>query len=422
MQQFGLFYDEGPDKKGKYGPYLQSARLPLYQTAVTKLLAAGAAYHCFCSATDLQTRKEEQMKNKLPPKYDRRCLNLTPTEIEQKLSAREKYVIRLKVPAGQTKFTDLVRGEVVVKNEIIDDQVLMKSDGYPTYHLAVVADDHLMKISHIIRGEEWIPSTPKHVLIYQALDWPLPQFVHLPLLLNPDKSKLSKRQGDVTVDDYLQKGYLPSALLNFIALLGWNPGDDQEIFSLRELVKKFNLAKVQKGGAIFDLAKLKWMNSQYIKNSDSKELIKLSLDYLKKINNFSASKYNLEKVVELFKERLDNLEELAAQAAFIYDLKDYQASLLIPSKSDQATTKLALRKAKELIQNLNQGWQANTLRKYFDLNREAIGLSRSNLFWPIRLAVSGQKNSPDLFAIMEILEQAETSRRIDLAIEKINNL
>jgi exopolysaccharide biosynthesis WecB/TagA/CpsF family protein len=257
LKSFNLEFDEGPGIEGKYGPYIQSQRLHLYQEYVQKLLDSKAAYYCFCTTERLQELREMQEQVHQPSKYDRHCLQLNIKEIEEKIKNNEPHVVRLRIPEGHTSFNDLIRGEVSVDNQVLDDQIILKSDGYPTYHLANVVDDHLMKITHVIRGEEWIPSTPKHIILYQAFGWLPPEFSHLPLLLNADKSKLSKRQGDVAAEDYLQKGYLPEALLNFIALLGWNPGTDDEIFSLSELTTKFTLEKVQKSGAVFNIQKLK---------------------------------------------------------------------------------------------------------------------------------------------------------------------
>jgi glutamyl-tRNA synthetase len=239
----GLSYDEGPVKDGSHGPYYQSERLSIYTDYCTQLIEAGYAYPCFCSEARLAEMRKIQMAEKKPLKYDGRCRHLDPYEARKK-AKHEQHVIRMMVPeTGETVVDDLVRGVVTFQNGQIDDQVLLKSDGYPTYHLANVVDDHLMQITHVIRGEEWLPSTPKHLLLYRYLGWDAPQFAHLPLLLNPDRSKLSKRQGDVAVEDYRAKGYLPEALVNFVALLGWSKGDDQELFSLEALIDHFSLGE-----------------------------------------------------------------------------------------------------------------------------------------------------------------------------------
>ena len=243
----GINFDEGPTVGGDFGPYIQSERLNIYHEHAQKLVDEDKAYFCFCSPERLDEVRKKQIELKIPPQYDRLCRELPKEIIEQKKSNGEKFVVRMKVPLiGETTFVDLIRGNVTIANKVLDDQVLLKSDGFPTYHLAVVVDDHFMKISHVIRGEEWLPSTPKHILLYKYFGWELPHFAHLPLLLNPDKSKLSKRQGDVAVEDYKAKGYLKEAIVNFISLLGWNPGDNREIFSLEELKMNFHLNELEK--------------------------------------------------------------------------------------------------------------------------------------------------------------------------------
>jgi len=268
----GLKYDEGPDIGGNFGPYMQSERLETYMKYAKELIDKGDAYYCFCTPERLDTLRKEQEKQKLPQaKYDKHCINLSKTEIDEKLKSGIPYVIRLNVqPDQKISFDDIIRGHIEFNSSNVDDQVLIKSDGYPTYHLAVVVDDHLMEISHVIRGEEWLSSTPKHVLLYNAFGWELPHFAHLPLLLNPDKSKLSKRQGDVAVEDYRDKGFLKDALINFVALLGWNAGDDQEFYYIDSLIEKFSLERVNKAGAVFDLQKLNWLNAEHLsKKSDN---------------------------------------------------------------------------------------------------------------------------------------------------------
>src|SRR3989344_3652188 len=270
LHELGLTSDEGPywnngvKVRGDFGPYQQSERLSLYSKHAGELVKNKHAYYCFCTPERLEELRNTQEAAHQPPKYDKHCLKLTPEEVNQKLLNQEKHVVRLNVPADQTiTFTDMVHGEISISSNDVDDQVLLKSDGYPTYHLASVVDDHLMKISHVIRGEERLPSLPKHILPSQAFGYQPPVFVHLPLLLNPDRSKLSKRQGDVAVEDYLAKGYLPQALLNYTALLGWNPGTEREFFSLDELAGEFSLEKLNKAAAIFDVQKLNWFNAEY---------------------------------------------------------------------------------------------------------------------------------------------------------------
>ena len=273
LHNLGLDFDEGPGKEGSFGPYIQSQRLNLYQKQAQILLEKGFAYPCFCSSETLTNMRKEQQEKGEFVKYDRRCLALSKTEIERKIAAGEKYVIRLKIPDNRKfSFFDLIRGEVEMDSSQSDDQVLLKSDGFPTYHLASVVDDHFMQISHIIRGEEWLSSTPKHIFLYECLGWKAPKWVHLPLILNPDRTKLSKRMNDVSVDNYLAKGYLREAIVNFVALLGWHPADDRELFTLEELCDVFSLKRVNKANAIFDLAKLDWMNGHYLRSLPLEEI------------------------------------------------------------------------------------------------------------------------------------------------------
>jgi len=421
LELFGIKPDESFKHGGKFGPYIQSERLSIYQQYVQELINKGLAYYAFDTAEELEIMREQQKAAKLPPKYDRRALKLSPKEVQTKLTAGDNYVVRMRVPAGETVFTDIIRGEIKINNENIDDQVLLKSDGYPTYHLAVVVDDHLMKISHIIRGEEWIPSTPKHIILYQMFGWDMPQFIHLPLLVNEQKAKLSKRHGDVSVDDFIKKGYLPEALLNFVALLGWNPGDNREIFTLEELIKEFKLDKVHKGSAVFNKKKLNWLNSQYIKNTTDKLLAEKVIPYLETNNWFVKNLLPIDKVVSLFKERLEILPEISTKAEFLYTLPDYNAQILILKKSDKNTASQALEQAKNLLSN-NNIHTTDDWRNIFDKNREEIGLSRAEMFWPLRVAVSGLEQSPDVFDIITTLPLTEVLNRIDIAINKLAKL
>ena len=292
MHAMGVEFDEGYylgdgghiAERGEKGPYLQSKRLDLYKKHAEQLIENGHAYYCFCDETRIDELRKEQIALKKPPMYDRHCRNLSAEQIvakQNELSANGKSpVVRQAIPLeGQTIVPDLIYGDVTYDHTVLDDQVLLKSDGFPTYHLAVVVDDHLMEISHVIRGEEWIPSTPKHILLYQAFGWEPTKFAHLPLILNPDRSKLSKRQGDVSVEDFQNKGYLKEALLNFVAFLGWNPKTEQEIFSLNELIEQFDLSKVNNSGAVLDVNKLDWINGLYIRKLGVGELSDLLMPY-----------------------------------------------------------------------------------------------------------------------------------------------
>ena len=310
----GIEFDEGPIKGGPYGPYVQSERLDIYHKYANQLIEAGHAYYCTCSTERLEQLRQRQMASKLPPAYDRHCRNLN---IQPKPG--EPHVIRMKVPLdGEITFNDLIHGNITFSYRNVDDQVLIKSDGYPTYHLAVVVDDHLMKISHVIRGEEWISSTPKHILLYEYFGWEVPLIAHLPLILNPDRSKLSKRQGDVAVEDYRAKGYLKDALINFIALLGWNPGDTRELFSMDDLIKEFSLERINKSGAVFNIEKLRWMNEQHIRIKTDQELLEMLKPIIAQRSLGTFSDTYLLNIIALMKERVTFVSDFIDNCKYFY--------------------------------------------------------------------------------------------------------
>lgn len=318
----GLICDEGPQNAGPFGPYVQSERLEIYQEYIQKLIDAGHAYYCFCSPERLELVRARKIAAKLPPAYDRTCRNLDASNINEKKARGEQFVVRMKIPlAGDFVFTDLIRGTVSINYKNIDDQVLLKSDGFPTYHLAVVVDDHFMQISHVIRGEEWLSSTPKHLLLYNYFGWQAPQFAHIPLLLNPDKSKLSKRQGDVAVEDYIKQGYTKEALINFIAFLGWNPGDTREIFSLEELIAEFSLERVGKSGAIFNTEKLRWLNHKWLTSYTPEKLRELVLPFL--ANKYPQANHLdpiiLDQLLKLVQKDLVTLSDSTNLLAFYFE-------------------------------------------------------------------------------------------------------
>lgn len=414
--------DEKVTQKGDCGPYIQSERLEIYKKYIDQLIAQGDAYYCFCDKERLENLRKEQELNKKPTGYDGKCLKLTPQEVEEKIKNGEKYVVRMKMPkTGETILEDLVRGKIIFKNEISDDQVILKEDGFPTYHLAVVVDDHLMKITHVIRGEEWLSSVPKHITLYKMFGWNLPEFAHLPLLLNPDKSKLSKRQGDVAVEDYIKKGYLAEAIINFSAFLGWNPGDNREIFSLEELVKEFDFKKLNKSGAVFNLEKLNWYNKEYIKKLDDQRLVELVKPILIEdgYNLESISNEKLIKILNLEKERVVRLNDFSEAIKFIFTLENYNKELLIWKKSDFSD---AIEKLKEIYVILEKIAEEKWNKK--DLEEEIIDFIKSkdygvgDVLWPLRIALSGLQNSPSPFEIAEVLEKDETLVRINIALKK----
>lgn len=412
-------------EKGEAGPYVQSSRLSLYKEYIEKLLENGQAYHCFCTPERLEELRNEQSKNKQAPKYDKYCLGLSKEEVGERLASGMSHVVRLNVvpERGVVVFEDLVRGKVSIHVKDIDDQVLMKSDGFPTYHLANVVDDHLMGITHVIRGEEWLPSTPKHVLLYEAFGWEIPQFAHLPLLLNPDKSKLSKRQGDVAVEDYLAKGYLKEALINFVALLGWNPGkgNTQEIFSLDELVSVFDLSNVHKAGAVFDLKKLDWMNAAYIKKLSPDELYEkakeggfLDTELLKNTNEST-----LKKVLAVEQERLTKLSDIGTTNPFFFSEISYNKDLLRWKENDDTATKNALKQALKLLEELDEtAWQE--LKVIEEKLLEAAGEKRGDFLWPLRAALTGAERSPSPAQVAWVLGKEESLKRLEKAMSLLS--
>ncbi|MCX6745181.1 MAG: glutamate--tRNA ligase [Candidatus Parcubacteria bacterium] len=433
IANMGFVYDEGPilkngkiETKGKFGPYIQSERLDIYQKYVRELINNGHAYYCFCTPERLDTMRGEQQKNNQPPKYDRTCRNLTAQEIQANLDTKVPYVIRMKIPDNETvTFNDLIKGDISFNSNDIDDQVLLKSDGYPTYHLAVVVDDHLMQISHVIRGDDWLSSTPKHLLLYKYFDWKIPYFAHLSLLLNTDRTKLSKRKGDVAVEDFLQKGYLKEALINFIATIGWNEeaGNEQEIYSLEDLIKKFDITRLSKSGAIFNLEKLDWINSHYIRAKTVKELTGLCLPYLKQVKP-DITQNLAEKVVAIEQERLKKLEDINQNTNFlINDEITYQPELLVWKKSTLSQTKENLGKLIIFIQDLKnsdyktaKGLEEKVIT-WIKENNYGVG----DMLWPMRVALSGQQNSPSPFEIAWVIGKETTVKRISMAISNLKS-
>ena len=415
LRWLGLDWDEGPEVGGKYAPYIQSQRLALYKEHALRLIEQGDAYYCFCTSARLEKLREEQTAAKLSICYDRHCRNLDLAESKRRVAEGESFVIRMKMPLdGQAAFNDLIRGEVTITYSLLDDQVLLKSDGFPTYHLAVVVDDHYMNISHVIRGEEWLPSTPKHITLYKFFGWQAPLFAHLPLLLNPDKSKLSKRQGDVAVEEYKAKGYLKEALINFIALLGWNPGDEREIFSLEELVHEFSLERVGKSGAVFNVDKLLWLNQQHLRLKSDAELLDLVRPVLQSRYLGTVSGEYMLRVIALMKERAVLVDDFVTTCPYFftepgsYDEKAAAKNWTpeVPERLDQLAVRFA---ALDLF-------TAEKTEKALREQAEASGVGAGKLIHPLRLAVTGVPQGPSLFHLIEVLGRETTIRRMRQAV------
>lgn len=422
----GLQYDEGPDVDGPYGPYVQSQRLNIYKKYTEELVDKGHAYYCFCTDETLEQMRQEQTARKQAPKYDRRCCKLSKEEIKERLKANEPHVVRMKIPEGRKiEFDDIVRGKISYNSDELDDQVLLKSDGYPTYHLAVVVDDHLMEISHVTRTEEWLPSTPKHILLYEYFGWELPKFAHLPLLLNPDKTKMSKRKGDVALEDYIKKGYLPEAMVNYLAFLGWNPGSpakalatagkEKEIYSMEELLKDFDLHKVHKAGAVFNIEKLNWYNQYYIKKLSDEELLEKCKTYLVKDAKKFSDKQII-KMINLEKERAKTLFEIGEGVKFYFETPQFDGNLLIWKNMTEEEIKKSLKNSHKIISEIpDDEFNLETIKSSL-MSEAELYENRGALLWPLRVALSGQKNSPPPFEIIDILGKKETINRIAKAL------
>ncbi len=414
---------------GDFGPYVQSEKLEIYKKYVDQLVKDGHAYYCFCEPERLEKMRNDLIAEKKAPMYDRYCLhNVSEENINKNLKDNCRYTIRMKIPQGEIiEAKDLVRGKVKFNTNLIDDQILLKSDGFPTYHLANMIDDHEMGITHVIRGEEWLPSLPKHILLYRYFGWQAPEFAHLPLLLNSDKTKLSKRQGDVAVEDYIKKGYLKEAIINFVALLGWNPGsgETQEIFSLSDLVQKFELKKVHKAGAVFDLKKLDWINAEYIKKLSIDELYEKALPFFKQKEFFiQANKEKqapefLKKVLTVELDRLSKLSDAGENNQFFFaDDLSYEKKLLRWKEMNNADLKKILEKSKEILENISaENWSKENLEKIL---MEAAGDRRGELLWPLRASLTGVQKSPSPFEVAWVLGKPESLKRIKKAIDLLD--
>ena len=435
MNWAGVNHDEGvmlsDDNKvvqnGDCGPYIQSERLDIYKEHIKTLIDKGDAYYCFCSRSRLDRIREQQKNEGLDPKYDGHCRELSQEEIQDKLDKGEDYVIRMKLPENKSiTFNDIVRGKVSIHTSDMDDQVLIKADGFPTYHFAVVVDDHMMDITHVIRGEEWLTSTPKHVLLYQMFGWKAPTFVHLPNILNADRKKLSKRQGDVAVEDFRNKGYLPEALVNYIALVGWSPEDNKEIFSMPELIEAFSLERVSKSGGVFDTAKLNWVNSHYIKEADTQRLVDLASKFVikEKLMSEQEVKANNEWLLlamDTVKDRLDYL------AQFPEEIKSFLNSAM-PELEDEAKEFMKLEHMMELADELEAKiTAADTITPDFvsamfkEIQKEK-GIKGKNLFMGTRVIITGQNHGADIPMVLSLLGKEKALSRIEQAKAHIRGL
>lgn len=424
LRWLGLDWDEGPEVGGEYGPYFQSRRLNIYHEVINRLIERGNAYRCYCSPARLKEMREEQVRLKHPPGYDRCCRDLKNAERRKKEEEGITSVIRFKAPLqGQTKFFDLIRGEVVFENSTIDDLILMKSDGFPTYHLANVVDDHMMKVSHVMRAEEWLSSTPRHILMYQALGWQHPQFAHLPMILGADRAKLSKRHGAVSIAEFREKGYLPQTMINFLALLGWSLDDKTEILSRQDLVANFSLERVSKTGAILNWGKLDWMNGVYLRSLSLKDFLREALPFLEKglpakIDRPLSAEY-ICRIIPLIQERTKTLTEVVELSQFFFvDEIDYKMDLLIVEGMDAPSAFEALKVSQVRLEQLID-FNAESLEALLRPLAGELGLKTGQLFSTLRVTVTGLKAAPPLFQTMEVLGKERCMKRIKMAIHAI---
>jgi glutamyl-tRNA synthetase len=397
MGWLGLRWDEGPDVGGPYGPYRQSERTEIYRQHIDILLKNGTAYPCFCTTERLDQLRAEQRAAGKTTAYDRLCRDLPEVDVKSKMAQKIPYVVRLKMPAdGMTEFHDQLRGKVEIDNQRLDDQVLIKADGFPTYHFANVVDDHAMKITHVIRAEEWISSTPKHVILYKSFGWAEPQWIHMPLLRNTDKSKISKRKNPVSLNYYRRAGILPETLLNFLGLMGWSYGEDREIFSMTEMMERFSFDRVSLGGPVFDLQKLAWLNQQYLQKMSEDSFVQ----YMRK-EVFSES--YLKQLRPLLVERISKFEEFIEKGSFFFTgAIDYTLVPVIP----QGKTKDDVRPViSDLVEKLDElyEWEPTKIHDVLDAHKTAIGWKPKDYFLMIRYITTGRKDSPPLNETLAVL-------------------
>ena len=429
LRWLDIDWDEGPEVGGPYGPYFQSERLDLYHQATDLLVRAGNAYRCYCSRERLEQMREEQTGRNASPGYDGRCRSLTDKEREYLESEGGPAVVRFAMPdSGVTGVDDEVYGYVEWQNELLDDFVILKSDGFPTYHLAVVVDDHAMEISHVLRGEEWLPSTPRHLQLYDALGYQPPRFAHLPTILGPDKEKLSKRHGATSILDYRDDGYLPQAMVNFMVLLGWSLDDRTEVMSRQTLIDNFSLGRLGHSSAIFDHDKLEWMNGVYIREMECKDLADIAAPFLadELVKNGLGNQVPLDpdyliKIVPLIQERVKTLKEVWTRTGYFYQEEvDYEEGVtLIQKGMDNASARTTLDKAAEALGSVTS-FEHQSLEELLRATGEVLGLSPRQFFGILRVAVTGRKATPPLFETMEVLGRDLVLRRVAKASERVN--
>ena len=417
LKKAGIEHDEGPDKDKGFGPYVQSERKPLYKEYAEKLVELGGAYYCFCSKERLDSLADENGVRK----YDKHCLHLSKEEVQKKLAAGEPYVIRQNIPPeGQSSYEDMVYGRITVDFEDLEDQILLKSDGMPTYNFANVVDDHLMGITHVIRGTEYLSSTPKYNLMYDAFGWERPQYMHLPPIMKDQTRKLSKRYGDANFEDFLKKGFLPEAIVNYIALLGWSPKNNTEKMTMQELIDSFNVEGINKSASIFDEVKMRWLNGQYIRELSDEKFDELAFPY------FEQSKvkglYDYKKLGRILKGRVETFGDIPEAVSFLAEYGEFDTKLFEnkKSKSDESTAKICLEAALSVVNDIKE-WNNDSLFETFGGLCEGLGVKKNTMFWAIRVAISGRDVTPGgATELADVLGRKETEKRMKFALSLLN--
>lgn len=417
LKKAGIEHDEGPDKDKGFGPYVQSERKPLYKEYAEKLVELGGAYYCFCSKERLDSLADENGVRK----YDKHCLHLSKEEVQKKLAAGEPYVIRQNIPPeGQSSYEDMVYGRITVDFEDLEDQILLKSDGMPTYNFANVVDDHLMGITHVIRGTEYLSSTPKYNLMYDAFGWERPQYMHLPPIMKDQTRKLSKRYGDANFEDFMKKGFLPEAIVNYIALLGWSPKNNTEKMTMQELIDSFNVEGINKSASIFDEVKMRWLNGQYIRELSDEKFDELAFPY------FEQSKvkglYDYKKLGRILKGRVETFGDIPEAVNFLAEYGEFDTKLFEnkKSKSDESTAKICLEAALSVVNDIKE-WNNDSLFEAFGGLCEGLGVKKNTMFWAIRVAISGRDVTPGgATELADVLGRKETEKRMKFALSLLN--
>ena len=420
LRECGIYWDEGPDIGGPAAPYVQSERKDSYLPYARQLIASGHAYYCFCSREELQQRREAAESRGLTWKYDKHCLHLDKGEIQRRLSAGQPYVVRQNTPLeGDSGFDDLVYGHISAPNETLDDMVLIKADGMPTYNFANVIDDHLMGITHVIRGMEYLSSTPKYNLLYRALGWSIPMYIHLPTVMRDAKHKLSKRDGDAYYSDFIKKGYLTEALINYLALVGWNPGDEREFFTMEELIEAFSVEGLSKSPAIFDINKLTWFNAEYIRRMDPDKYLAMAMPWFEQA--LGGMKIDCTRLAQLMQSRTEVFSHIPGMISFLRERPDFDVSLYEnkKQKSTIASSSGALELSRALLDSL-ETWTEERIHGALLPGIAAAGLKNGTVLWPLRIALSGQLSTPGgAIEIAYLLGREETFRRLDSALRAL---